>query len=64
MLFQLIEAEGGVEVLSAQELQTACRARGMRALGLSEERLKNQVYFCKCIFSRFICRLIAAERMA
>jgi len=40
---KLIEAEGGVEVLSAHELQAACRARGMRALGLSEERLKVQL---------------------
>ncbi|KAL3111485.1 hypothetical protein niasHT_017712 [Heterodera trifolii] len=40
---QLIEREGGVEVLSAQELQAACRARGMRALGLSEERLRQQL---------------------
>uniref|UniRef100_A0A183C1Z7 Letm1 RBD domain-containing protein n=1 Tax=Globodera pallida TaxID=36090 RepID=A0A183C1Z7_GLOPA len=38
-----IEREGGVEVLSAQELQSACRARGMRALGLSEERLRDQL---------------------
>lgn len=42
-LFQEIALEGGVEALSTGELQQACRARGMRSLGVSEERLRNQV---------------------
>lgn len=33
----------GVEVLSASELQQACRSRGMRAYGVSEERLRSQL---------------------
>uniref|UniRef100_A0A224XJI3 Mitochondrial proton/calcium exchanger protein n=1 Tax=Panstrongylus lignarius TaxID=156445 RepID=A0A224XJI3_9HEMI len=33
----------GVDSLSQSELQAACRARGMRALGVSEERLKAQL---------------------
>ncbi|CAJ0590878.1 unnamed protein product [Cylicocyclus nassatus] len=32
----------GVEPLNALGLQQACRARGMRAIGLSEERLREQ----------------------
>lgn len=36
--------------MTVKELQAACRARGMRALGVTEERLKEQlkqVCFCK-----------------
>lgn len=33
----------GMETLTIPELQQACRARGMRALGLPEERLRNQL---------------------
>lgn len=33
----------GVGGLSVSELQSACRARGMRSLGLSEEQLKEQL---------------------
>ncbi|GFO23857.1 mitochondrial letm1 and EF-hand domain-containing protein 1 [Plakobranchus ocellatus] len=33
----------GVEALSISELQSASRARGMRALGVSEERLREQM---------------------
>ncbi|KAI1732103.1 LETM1-like protein [Ditylenchus destructor] len=40
---RMIAAEGGVEALSVLELQSACRARGMRALGVTEERLRNQL---------------------
>lgn len=43
-------AEEGVDTLTVKELQAACRARGMRALGVTEERLKEQlkqVEFCK-----------------
>ncbi|XP_009076780.1 PREDICTED: LETM1 domain-containing protein LETM2, mitochondrial-like, partial [Acanthisitta chloris] len=36
-------AKEGVGVLSVSELQSACRARGMRSLGLSEEQLKEQL---------------------
>ncbi|KAK2513179.1 Letm2 [Columba guinea] len=40
--FQMITKEG-VGGLSVSELQSACRARGMRSLGLSEEQLKEQL---------------------
>uniref|UniRef100_A0AC34Q6Z7 Letm1 RBD domain-containing protein n=1 Tax=Panagrolaimus sp. JU765 TaxID=591449 RepID=A0AC34Q6Z7_9BILA len=40
---RMIAAEGGVEALSVPDLQAACRARGMRALGVSEERLRTQL---------------------
>ncbi|ESP00432.1 hypothetical protein LOTGIDRAFT_140711, partial [Lottia gigantea] len=33
----------GIDTLTMSELQSACRARGMRALGLSEPRLKFQL---------------------
>lgn len=39
---QMIQKEG-VESLSISELQAANRARGMRALGVSEERLRAQL---------------------
>ncbi len=42
-LFEEIAAEGGVDMLSVEEVQTACRARGMRALGVSEQRLRDQL---------------------
>lgn len=35
--------EEGVESLTQSELQAACRARGMRALGMSEDRLRAQL---------------------
>lgn len=38
-----IASEGGADSLSVQDLQAAVRARGMRALGLSQERLKDQL---------------------
>ncbi|KAK5970852.1 hypothetical protein GCK32_005244, partial [Trichostrongylus colubriformis] len=38
-----ITVEGGVDALSTIDLQHACRARGMRAVGMSEERLRDQV---------------------
>lgn len=41
-LFQLI-AEEGVDSLNVKELQAACRARGMRALGVTEDRLREQL---------------------
>lgn len=41
-LFQLI-AEEGVDSLTVKELQAACRARGMRALGVTEDRLREQL---------------------
>lgn len=41
-LFQLISEEG-VDSLNVKELQAACRARGMRALGVTEDRLRNQL---------------------
>ncbi|XP_066193426.1 LETM1 domain-containing protein LETM2, mitochondrial isoform X2 [Sylvia atricapilla] len=36
-------AKEGVGGLSVSELQSACRARGMRSLGLTEEQLKEQL---------------------
>uniref|UniRef100_A0A8D2NVV0 Leucine zipper and EF-hand containing transmembrane protein 2 n=1 Tax=Zosterops lateralis melanops TaxID=1220523 RepID=A0A8D2NVV0_ZOSLA len=36
-------AKEGVGGLSVAELQSACRARGMRSLGLTEEQLKEQL---------------------
>lgn len=36
-------AEEGVDSLNVKELQSACRARGMRALGVTEDRLKDQL---------------------
>ncbi|KAL6105915.1 letm1 [Pungitius sinensis] len=36
-------AEEGVESMSVNEVQTACRARGMRSLGVTEERLREQL---------------------
>ncbi|PKU43916.1 letm1 and ef-hand domain-containing protein mitochondrial isoform x1 [Limosa lapponica baueri] len=36
-------ADEGVDTLTVKELQAACRARGMRALGVTEERLKEQL---------------------
>ncbi|XP_077966790.1 mitochondrial proton/calcium exchanger protein-like isoform X2 [Styela clava] len=38
----LIQREG-IDNMTAQELQTACQARGMRALGVSEQRIKQQL---------------------
>ncbi|XP_051020354.1 mitochondrial proton/calcium exchanger protein-like [Acomys russatus] len=36
-------AEEGVNSLTVKELQSACRARGMRALGVTEDRLRGQL---------------------
>ncbi|XP_029448415.1 mitochondrial proton/calcium exchanger protein isoform X2 [Rhinatrema bivittatum] len=36
-------AEEGVDSLNVKELQSACRVRGMRALGVTEERLREQL---------------------
>nr|XP_038950591.1 LETM1 domain-containing protein LETM2, mitochondrial isoform X4 [Rattus norvegicus] len=36
-------AKEGVKALSVSELQAACRARGMRSLGLTEEQLRQQL---------------------
>lgn len=41
-IFQMIHKEG-INSLTVNELQAACRARGMRALGVPEERLKAQL---------------------
>uniref|UniRef100_A0A2K5LYU2 Leucine zipper and EF-hand containing transmembrane protein 2 n=1 Tax=Cercocebus atys TaxID=9531 RepID=A0A2K5LYU2_CERAT len=38
-----IIAKEGVRALSVSELQSACRARGMRSLGLTEEQLRQQL---------------------
>lgn len=50
-------AEEGVDTLTVKELQAACRARGMRALGVTEERLKEQlkqVWFCKTQYTDLV----------
>lgn len=50
-------AEEGVDTLTVKELQAACRARGMRALGVTQERLKEQlkqVWFCKTEYTDLI----------
>ena len=39
---QLIQKEG-VDSLTVVELQAACQARGMRALGMPEDRLRSQL---------------------
>ncbi|XP_051784354.1 mitochondrial proton/calcium exchanger protein isoform X1 [Erpetoichthys calabaricus] len=36
-------AEEGVDSLNVNEIQAACRVRGMRALGVTEERLREQL---------------------
>ncbi|XP_058526341.1 mitochondrial proton/calcium exchanger protein isoform X1 [Ochotona princeps] len=36
-------AQEGVDSLTVKELQAACRARGMRALGVTEDRLRDQL---------------------
>ncbi|XP_039527819.1 mitochondrial proton/calcium exchanger protein isoform X6 [Pimephales promelas] len=36
-------ADEGVDSLNVKELQSACRVRGMRALGVTEERLREQL---------------------
>ncbi|XP_076992333.1 mitochondrial proton/calcium exchanger protein isoform X2 [Tamandua tetradactyla] len=36
-------AEEGVDSLNVKELQSACRARGMRALGVTQDRLREQL---------------------
>lgn len=36
-------AKEGVDALSVSELQSVCKARGMRSLGLTTEQLKEQV---------------------
>jgi len=39
---QLIQREG-VDSLTEQELQSACQARGMRAIGVPAARLRSQL---------------------
>lgn len=39
---QMIKKEG-IETLTVPELQAACRSRGMRALGMPEDRLQSQL---------------------
>ncbi|XP_054913089.1 mitochondrial proton/calcium exchanger protein isoform X6 [Poeciliopsis prolifica] len=36
-------AEEGIESMNVTEVQAACRARGMRSLGVTEERLREQL---------------------
>jgi len=43
LCFVQMIAEEGVDSLTVKELQAACRARGMRALGVTEERLREQL---------------------
>ena len=39
---QMIQSEG-VDSLTVEELQSACQARGMRAIGMSMDRLRSQL---------------------
>lgn len=43
LCFVQLIADEGADSLTVKELQAACRARGMRALGVTEERLKEQL---------------------
>lgn len=57
LCFVQMIAEEGVDSLTVKELQAACRARGMRALGVTEERLREQlkqVRFCKTVYTDLI----------
>jgi hypothetical protein len=40
---KLIMHEGGVDTLTVERLMEACRERGMRAMGMSEQRLRQQL---------------------
>lgn len=42
-MFSQLIAEEGVESLNVNEVQAACRVRGMRSLGVTEERLREQL---------------------
>lgn len=42
LLLQMI-AQEGVNSMSVAELQTACRIRGMRSLGVTEDQLRQQL---------------------
>lgn len=48
---QMIAAEG-VAAMSVSELQAACRARGMRSLGLTTEQLRLQMQQVSTILSK------------
>ena len=39
---KLIKNEG-IDNMTVSELQSACQARGMRAVGISEKKLKDQL---------------------
>ena len=54
LLIQLIQKEG-VGSLNKSELQAACQARGMRAIGMSEERLKSQLSQVSFSYPKFNC---------
>ena len=41
-LFQVIRTEG-IDRLSAEEVQNACTARGMRSIGVTLERMKSNL---------------------
>uniref|UniRef100_A0A8C6W6W5 Letm1 RBD domain-containing protein n=1 Tax=Nannospalax galili TaxID=1026970 RepID=A0A8C6W6W5_NANGA len=43
-----IIAKEGVKALSVSDLQFACRARGKRSLGLTEEQLRQQLTEASC----------------
>lgn len=42
-VFVQLIAEEGVESLNVNEVQAACRVRGMRSLGVTEDRLREQL---------------------
>lgn len=43
LLFAQLIAKEGIDSLTVKELQQACQARGMRALGMPEDRLRSQL---------------------
>ena len=48
----MIDKEG-IEALNVSELQAACQARGMRAIGVPVERLKSQLQQVRRLFFFF-----------
>jgi hypothetical protein len=62
--------EEGVDELTVMELQQACRARGMRALGISEQGLRERLrewcvrtMICCCLRSKHLPqRMIAVAQ--
>lgn len=54
-------AKEGVNGLSVSEPQSACRARGVQLLGLSEEQLKDQLGQASVLWSGGLGRFLPGE---